>query len=75
MGWVADFLTDRFQRVKLSNHYYSEWARVSAGVPQGTKLGSWFFLLMINDLKVKDAPIAGNSLTIQLSQKSCPEIP
>ena len=54
--WVADFITDRFQIVELSNHCYSDWARVSAGVPQGTKLGAWLFLLMINDLNVTDVP-------------------
>ena len=73
--WIADFLTDRFQRVKLSNYCYSRWARVSAGVPQGTKLSPWLFLLMINDLKVMDVPSRKFVDDIKLPQKSCQGTP
>lgn len=55
--WIMDFLTNRKQRIKLSSDCFSGFEAVLAGVPRGTKLGPWLFLIMINNLSVADTII------------------
>ena len=54
INWTIDFLTDRFQSIKLADSCYSEWGSIPSGVPQGTKLEPWLFILTINDLVISD---------------------
>ena len=54
VNWVADFLRDRYQGVKLNFDCFSDSKPVPAGIPQGTRIGSWLFLVMINDLTMRN---------------------
>ena len=48
-NWIADFLRGRSQRVEI-NSVCSNFLHVPASIPQGTKIGPWQFLTIINDL-------------------------
>ena len=54
---IIDFLADRTQRVKLGEDCLSEWRNVPAGAPQGTKLGPWLFILMIDDINTSNTEL------------------
>ena len=49
--WIANFLTGRFQSVKIDS-YHSDWLEIWENVPQGTLLGILLFLIMIKNLLV-----------------------
>ena len=48
LRWVAAFLLDRLQRVKIGENM-SSWESPNGGVPQGTYLGPTLFTKMIQD--------------------------
>lgn len=59
------FLTGRKQRVRVNYNSYSEFTIHNLCVPQGTKLGHWLFIIMINNLKIRDSNVwkfVGDSL-------------
>ena len=53
-SWIADFMSNRHQRLKLADAH-SSWKHIPSGAPQGTKLGPWLFLFMVNDLSASDS--------------------
>ena len=49
LSFMRSYLTNRLQQCKINNSC-SEWAKISAGIPQGSILGALLFNTFINEV-------------------------
>lgn len=52
LRWLCSFLSNRLQRVKLSQ-IFSDWIQLKGGMPQGSWLGPLIFITLIDDLSAQ----------------------
>ena len=49
LHWFSNYLSERYQRVVLRG-IYSRWIQILAGVPQGSLLGPWMYIMFTSDI-------------------------
>ena len=52
LNWIKAYLDNRKHRVRINN-YYSDWKNVISGIPQGSILGPFLFIIYINDMSLE----------------------